>query len=175
MKIAAALALAAVIVSPAAAQSACITAPEAEAMTLVALPDIIRETGRVCASQLPAASLVRNQSSVLIGKYQVEADRAWPTARAAIVKLSDPAVDALLQSDYARPLLTSLLVPQIVGRIAPRDCGTIDRLVSLLQPLPPRNTAGIVVETLRYLKADKARRGDRSGPDLPLCTLTGNR
>jgi len=175
VKIAAALALAAVIVSPAAAQSACITAPEAEAMTLVALPDIIRETGRVCASQLPAASLVRNQSSVLIGKYQVEADRAWPTARAAIVKLSDPAVDALLQSDYARPLLTSLLVPQIVGRIAPRDCGTIDRLVSLLQPLPPRNTAGIVVETLRYLKADKARRGDRSGPDLPLCTLTGNR
>jgi len=175
VKIAAALALAAVIVSPAAAQSACITAPEAEAMTLVALPDIIRETGRVCATQLPAASLVRNQSSVLIGKYQVEADRAWPTARAAIVKLSDPAVDALLQSDYARPLLTSLLVPQIVGRIAPRDCGTIDRLVSLLQPLPPRNTAGIVVETLRYLKADKARRGDRSGPDLPLCTLTGNR
>ena len=175
MKIAAALALAAVIVSPAAAQSACITAPEAEAMTLVALPDIIRETGRVCATQLPAASLVRNQSSALIGRYQVEADRAWPTARAAIVKLSDPAVDALLQSDYARPLLTSLLVPQIVGRIAPRDCGTIDRLVSLLQPLPPRNTAGIVVETLRYLKADKARRGDRSGPDLPLCTLTGNR
>ena len=41
-------------------------------------------------------------------------------------------------------MLTTLLVPQIVGRIATRDCGTIDRMVTLLQPLPPRNTAGIV-------------------------------
>ncbi len=169
------LALAALIASPATAQPRCITSPEAQAMTLVALPDILRETGRVCAAQLPAASLVRNPSSTLIARYQVEADRAWPAARAAIVKLSDPAVDALLQSDYARPLLTTLLVPQIVGRIATRDCGTIDRLVTLLDPLPPRNTAGIVVETLRYLKAEKARRGDTSGPDLPLCTLPGNR
>lgn len=174
MRIAATLVLAALLASPAQAQSGCITQPEAEAMTLVALPDIIRETGRVCAARLPASSLVRNQSSALIGRYQVEADRAWPSARAAIVKLSDPAVDALLESDFARPLLTSLLVPQIVGRIAPRDCGTIDRLVTLLQPLPPRNTAGIVVETLRYLKMEKARRGDRSGPDLPLCTTMGN-
>ena len=168
MRIAATLVLAALLASPAQAQSGCITQPEAEAMTLVALPDIIRE------ARLPASSLVRNQSSALIGRYQVEADRAWPSARAAIVKLSDPAVDALLESDFARPLLTSLLVPQIVGRIAPRDCGTIDRLVTLLQPLPPRNTAGIVVETLRYLKMEKARRGDRSGPDLPLCTTMGN-
>ena len=175
MRIAAALAALALVASPAAAQTPCITMPEAQAMTLVALPDIIRETGRVCAAQLPATSLIRGQSNALVAKYQVEADRAWPAARAAIVKLSDPAVDALLQSDYARPLLTTLLVPQIVGRIATRDCGTIDRLVTLLEPLPPRNTAGIVVETLRYLKADKARRGDTSGPDLPLCTLPGNR
>jgi hypothetical protein len=163
MKFAAALTLAALVATPVSAQSPCITGPEAEAMTLVALPDIIRETGRVCAARLPATSLVRNQSSTLIARYQIEAE------------LSDPAVDALLQSDYARPLLTSLLVPQIVGRIAARDCGTIDRLVTLLQPLPPRNTAGIVVETLRYLKADKARRGDRSTPDLPLCTATESR
>ena len=175
MKLSAILMAAAAIASPVSAQAQCITAPEAEAMTLVALPDIIRETGRVCAAHLPATSLVRNQSSALIGRYQGEADRAWPSARAAIVKLSDPAVDALLDSEFARPLLTSLLVPQIVGRIAPRDCGTIDRLITLLQPLPPRNTAGIVVETLRYLKADKARQGVRMVPDLPLCTIQGNR
>ena len=175
MKITAAFVAIALLASPAVAQPRCITGPEAESLTLVAMPDIIRETGRVCAAQLPATSLVRNQSSALIGRYQGEADRAWPSARAAIVKLSDPAVDALLDSEFARPLLTSLLVPQIVGRIAPRDCGTIDRLITLLQPLPPRNTAGIVVETLRYLKADKARQGVRMVPDLPLCTIQGNR
>jgi len=170
MRIAAALTAIALLASPVAGQQRCITGPEAEAMTLVALPDIIRETGMVCAAQLPATSLVRRTSSPLLSRYQAEAGRAWPAARAAIVKLSDPAVDALLDSEFARPLLTSLLVPQIVGRIAVRDCATIDHLVTLLEPLPPRNTAGIVVETLRYLKADKARRGVVAVPDLPLCT-----
>ena len=170
MKIVAALAAIALLASPAVAQPRCITGPEAEALTLVAMPDIIRETGSVCAAQLPATSLVRRTSSPLLSRYQVEAERAWPAARAAIVKLSDPAVDALLDSEFARPLLTSLLVPQIVGRIAVRDCGTIDRLVALLEPLPAKNTAGIVVETLRYLKADRARRGAAMDPDLPLCT-----
>jgi hypothetical protein len=171
MKIIAALSAIALIASPAVAQPRCITGPEAESLTLVAMPDIIRETGRVCATQLPAASLIRRQSSALLDRYQTEADRAWPAARAAIVKLSDPAVDALLDSDFARPLLTTLLVPQIVGRIAPRDCGTIDRLVALLEPLPPRDTAGIVVETLRYLKSQKARGGAISVASLPLCPV----
>jgi hypothetical protein len=171
MKIIAALSAIALIASPAVAQPRCITGSEAESLTLVAMPDIIRETGRVCATQLPAASLIRRQSSALLDRYQTEADRAWPAARAAIVKLSDPAVDALLDSDFARPLLTTLLVPQIVGRIAPRDCGTIDRLVALLEPLPPRNTAGIVVETLRYLKSQKARGGAISVASLPLCPV----
>ncbi|MEG8042294.1 hypothetical protein QP164_05700 [Sphingomonas sp. LR59] len=85
------------------AQPRCITGPEAESLTLVAMPDILRETGRVCAAQLPAASLIRSQSSALIDRYQIESDRAWPAARAAIVKLSDPAVDALLDLGVCTP------------------------------------------------------------------------
>ena len=174
MRIGAALAAIALLASPAVAQPRCITGPKAESLTLVAMPDILRETGRVCAAQLPAASLIRRQSSALIDRYQIESDRAWPAARAAIVKLSDPAVDAMLDSDFARPLLTTLLVPQIVGRIATRDCGTIDRMVTLLAPLPPRNTAGIIVTTLTYLKAEKAKGRNVAVPDLPLCP-TGRR
>jgi hypothetical protein len=154
-------------------QRACITAPEAEAMTLVAMPDILRETGRVCAGRLPATSLIRG-GGTLISKYEGAADQAWPAARAAIVKLSDPAIDTLLQSDYARPLLTSLLVPFIVGRIGLEDCGTIDRLVTQLAPLPPRNMASVVVTALQYLKTEKARGRQVAVPDLPLCA-NGNR
>lgn len=168
-RLALSLAIASVAATPAIAQTRCITTPEAEAMTLVALPDILRQTGIVCAGRLPAASLIRDPASRLIARYETEATRAWPLARAAIVKLSDPAVDAMLDSDFARPLLTSLLVPMLVGRIAPSDCGTIDRLVTLLEPLPPRNTAGIVVATLQYLEAEKAKGSRVSVPDLPLC------
>ena len=105
----------------------CLTDPEAQAMVLVAMPDILRETGRLCAPRLPATSPIRQADGALIARYQTAADQAWPGARAAIVKLSDPTVDILLQSDYARPLLTSIIVPLIVGRspsgIARRSTG----------------------------------------------------
>jgi len=165
------LVAAAMIASPAAAQRACLTAGEAESIALVALPEIVRETGRVCAASLPATSLVRRTSGPFLAKYQAQADRAWPAARRAITKLSDPGVELLLQSEYARPLLVTLLVPQLVGRIAPADCPTIDRLTKLLEPLPPRNTAGVVVATLQFLKAEKAkgRASVADVPDLPIC------
>jgi hypothetical protein len=165
LAIAAALLLGA---APAAAQTPCLTAADAEAIATVAMPEIIRDAGRVCAA-LPAGSLLRRQDGPFIEKYEREADRAWPTARTAIAKLSDPAVELLLLSEYARPMLTSLFAPQITGRIRPDDCPTLDRMVALLEPLPARNTAGIVVATLQYLKSEKARGKQTSIPDLPVC------
>lgn len=167
--LAAALASVALIAAPAAAaQDRCLSSADAESIALVAMPEIIRDAGRVCAA-LPASSLLRRTDSPLLQKYDREADRAWPAARTAIAKLSDPAVELLLLSDYARPMLTSLFAPQITGRIQPGDCPTLDRLVTLLEPLPARNTAGIVVATLRYLKAEKNKGKRNAIPDLPVC------
>ena len=166
-RILAALALCA-LPTVAVAQTPCVTAPEAEAITLVALPDIILETGRVCTA-LSAGSIVRRSS--FIARFQAEADRAWPAARTAITKLADPRIEMLMMSDYARPLVTSLIAPQIVGRIQASDCPTIDRIVTLLEPLPPRNVAGIVVASLQHLAAEKARGGAAVAgvPNLPVC------
>ncbi len=167
------LAAAALFATPTAAfaQTPCLTTAEAEAITLVAFPDIIRETGRVCTT-LPATSLVRRASGPFIAKYEAEADRAWPAARTAIAKLSDPRVSMLLlQSDYARPLITSLIAPMVVGRVQQSDCGKIDRVVTLLDPLPPKNVAGVVVAAVQHLKAEQARGNTVAGvPDLPVCT-----
>ncbi len=167
----AALAALALIASPASAQQRCVSDSQAEALSLVALPEILKETGRVCATRLPAGSLIRTGGGRLIARYQQAADEAWPAARTAIAQLSDPAVELLLQSDYARPVLTSTVVPMIVGRIALEDCGTIDRLVTQLEPLPPRNTASVIVTVLRYLKVDRPRAGRASVPQLPLCPV----
>ncbi len=155
--------------TPAAAQAACLTAPEAESITLVAMPDLLRQTGLVCASRLPSTSLLRGTDGPFLVKYDAAADSAWPAARAAIVKLSLPEVEALLESSYARPLLTSLLVPLLVGRINPADCGTLDRLISQLSPLPARNLAGAVVTALQYANAEKAKGKAIKVPALPLC------
>jgi hypothetical protein len=153
---------------PAAAQ-ACLTPPEAEAIALVALPEVIRHTGTVCADRLPATSLVRRTDSPLLRRYDAEAERAWPAAQGALVKLSDPAIQGLLESTFARPLLTTLIAPVVVGRIALEDCTLIDRLVTQLEPLPPRNTANVLVTTLQYLRAEKAKGRPVAVPDLPIC------
>ena len=159
---------AALFAAPAAAQTNCLTAPEAEAIVQVTLPEVIRDAGRVCAA-LPVTSLLRRPSSAFLGKYDAEADRAWPAARAAIGKMGDPRLAPLLQSDFARPIVTSLVAPQVTGQIQPSDCPTLDRLVTLLEPLPARNTAGIVAATLQYLKAERAKGSRRDIPDLPVC------
>ena len=153
----------------AAAQTApCLTGAEAQAVTLVAMPAIVRDAGRVCAA-LPATSLLRRPNSAFLTKYDAAADRAWPAAREAIGKLADPRMALLLMSDYARPMLTSIVAPQITGRLQPADCPTLDRLVTLLEPLPPANTAGIVVATLQYLKAERVKGKVADAPDLPIC------
>ena len=167
MRIAAFLACVA-MASPAAAQTRCLTAGEAEAIVQVALPEVIRDAGRVCAA-LPATSLLRRTSSDFLSRYDAEADRAWPAARTALGKLTDPQLAPLLQSNLARPLVTSLVAPQVTGQIQPTDCPTLDRLVTLLEPLPARNTAGIVAATLQYLKAERARGSRADIPDLPVC------
>lgn len=158
---------------PPAPATPCLTGAQAEAVALVALPEIVRETGMVCAARLPASALVRQARGPLLARYDAEADRAWPTVRDAIVRLTNPGAAALLQSDYARPLLVTLVVPQLVGRIEPADCATVERMVTLIAPLPPRNIAGLVVTALAHLKAEKARGKAVDVPDLPLCPDPG--
>lgn len=171
MRTLAAFLAATALATPAAAAQSCLTAREAETIALVALPDLIQQTGQVCAATLPPTSLMRRGSGPFLVKYQSAADAAWPEARLAIAKLSDPSVAMLLQSDYARPVLTALLVPLLVGRIATADCPTIDRFATLVEPLPPRNTAGLVVTTLQLLKREKSRGNGAVAalPDLPVC------
>jgi hypothetical protein len=164
-----ALAFLAVALTAAPAEAACLEEPEVESLALVAMPEIIRETGTTCIDRLPDDSLVRQTHGAFIDKYDRAADRAWPDAQEAIVKLSDPMVSAMLQSQYARPLLVNLLVPVLVGRINTDDCAMIDRLVSDLAPLPPKNAAGVIVTALQYLKSEKAKGKPVAVPDLPLC------
>ncbi len=163
------VALATFVATPVAAAPTCLTPLEAESIVLVAMPEIIRETGTICIDRLPPASLVRQTRGPFIDRFDAAATRAWPDAQAAIVKLSDPMVQTLLQSEYARPLLVTLLVPQLVGRINTGDCAMIDRFVTELAPLPPRNAARVVVTALQYLKSEKARGKPIDVPDLPLC------
>lgn len=145
----------------------CITGQEAEGLVLVLAPDLMRAIGTTCGSQLPPSSLLRQTEGPFIARYQAAADQAWFKGRAGLAKLAGPDAAQLMDSELARPMVTALAVPLLTKKLNPRDCPTIDRFVSLLSPLPPRNTAALVVAIVQLDAANKVRKGER--PDLPLC------
>lgn len=121
----------------------CITAAEVEGLTLFLMPELIRTTAETCRPHLPAgAALLRPDA--LIAKYRAESAGAWPVAQAALAKVVDPQARQLLGTETGRAMLPALAAPMIAREIKPADCPVIDRAVRLLEPLPPRNTAGIV-------------------------------
>jgi hypothetical protein len=154
----------------AAAQTAraCVTTPEATAIALVAMPAAIRQVGQICAAQLPATSLLRQTNGGFLSRYQAEADRAWPAARAALSRVAGPDIAPLLQSDFTRPMLVSLLAPALTDFVQPQDCADFDRIVTLAQPLPPQNAAGLIVATLKLTRDKQAQFGNQT-LDIPIC------
>lgn len=161
-------ALAGLSANAAQAATPCVTTPEATSIALVAMPEAIRQVGRVCASQLPAASLLRQTNGGFLSRYQAEADRAWPAARAALSRVAGPDIAPLLQSDFTRPMLVSLLAPALTDFVQPKDCADLDRIVTLAQPLPPQNAAGLIVATLKLTRDKQAQFGNQT-LDIPIC------
>jgi hypothetical protein len=146
--------------SQAVAQSAakpCITAQEAEGLALVIMPEALKSAQATCRPHLPGSAALANPGA-MIAKYQAEADGAWPAATAAMGKIVDPQARELLQGELGRSMLPAIMGPMIAGEIKAKDCGAINRFVELLQPLPPRNTAGLLVTVLQLAAQDEKKK-----------------
>lgn len=138
-------AFAATAAQAAAPATVCVSPREAEAVVATVAPDLIRLTASMCAPSLPAGAYLRRPADRLAAKYAVGGDGAWPIARAALGKLLPPDSAQMLQNDFARPLVGSLLAPLLVKDLKPADCASIDRLLSLVDPLPAQNTISLIV------------------------------
>lgn len=127
---------------------ACIPAPAAEALVLTVAPDALRKVGELCGPALPAGAMLRRAPGAMFGRYAAESASAWPAARGALGALAGDARQ-LLDSELARPLLTTLVAELIAKEVQPQDCAPIDRILGLIEPLPPRNAAALVVTFLQ--------------------------
>lgn len=145
----------------------CVSQPEAEALIVSVAPELIADVGRICATSLPPNALLRQPGGPLIDRYRAEAELAWPQGRGAIAKVTGPDIASLLGGNLARPLLATLVTPVLTKSIEPRDCNALDRIVTLAQPLPPRNLAGLLVSVLQLVDARRIKKGGK--PTLPIC------
>lgn len=147
-------------------QLPCVSAPEAEALITSILPETIEQLGSACAGTLPPGALLRQPPAALIARYRADADAAWPGAQKAVQRLAGDNIGGLLSGSLARPLIASLLAPAITRAVQPGDCPAYDRIVTLAQPLPPRNLAGLLVAAWELADA-------RKRPDQPASGIRG--
>ncbi|ODP36175.1 hypothetical protein [Sphingomonas turrisvirgatae] len=146
-------------------QRACITDAEGAALFQVMLPDVIREMGRVCAA-LPAESFLRQPSAAFMARVQAGVGPATAAAQGGIRKLLGAQGAALADSPFAIPTARAIFVPMMAQEIKPADCPGLDKIVSNLAPLPPRNLAAVFVAL-----AQLSQNGEKRGPRLPICPM----
>lgn len=147
----------------------CITEAEGEALFQVMLPDVIREMGRVCTA-LPANSFLRQPSATFLARVQAGVAPATPAAQGGIRKLLGPQGAALADSPFAISTARAIFVPLAAQQIKPADCPGLDKIVTNLAPLPPRNLAAVFVALAQLSQNDEKR-----GPRLPICPMSRTR
>jgi hypothetical protein len=140
--------------APLAAQAAeppCLTSAEFSALSVYALPSIITGTGERCAASLPADAWLKRNGGQLAARYASGKAAAWPQAKAAFFKFSagtanGEATNMLksLPDTSLQPMLDALIAGMVGQQVPPERCGAISRLVQLLSPLPPENTAELI-------------------------------
>jgi hypothetical protein len=165
----AALALAGVATAAAAQTPArpCLNGPDAEAVMLAVAPAAIKAAGGVCATALPRDAFLLQPDPAFLARMAQASDQAWPRAAAAAGRLAGPDLGQLFQGDAMRPALGVLVAAQIVSDLKPADCPKLDRILTMLSPLPAQNIAALGVTILQYAQ-DKAVQQGRK-PKLPLC------
>jgi hypothetical protein len=147
----------------------CLTEPETEALFQVMLPDMIRETGRICAA-LPPNAFLRRPPAGFLARVDAGVAPATPSAQGAIRKLLGQQGAVFAESRLAIPMARALFVPLAAQQIKPQDCPGLDKIVSNLAPLPPRNLAAVFAALLQISQNDGKR-----GPRLPICPMGGAR
>ena len=151
MRFIAALALSLTPIAAQAAEPPCLTSSEFTALSSYALPSIITGTTERCATTLPANAWLRRNGSQLAARYAVGKTAAWPGAKAAFFKIGATSANAeatnlikTLPDSTLQPMLDGLISGMIGQQLPAERCGVIDRLVRLLAPLPPENTAELI-------------------------------
>ncbi len=152
-----------------AAEPPCLTASEFTAVSTYALPGALEAVAQRCAPQLGANAYLKSDAKRLAARYASGSEAAWPRAKAAFLKAGvggNPQAASLfagMPDDTLQPLVDGVLASAIAQKLPTDRCTAIDRLVRLLSPLPPENTAELIALAAGLgAKSDKARVGQFS-------------
>lgn len=172
------LALAAALASTApgiaaAAEPPCLTPAEFTSLSNYALPSLIDGTTQRCSPVLPADAFLRRKGADLTTRYASLKSSAWPGAKAAFLKVGatgngDTAnLIRGLPDSSLQPMADAFIAGMVSQRLPTERCATVDRLIGLLSPLPPENTAELIALAVGL----GARSGRAKFGSLSICTV----
>jgi len=152
-----------------AAEPPCLSASEFSSLAGYALPNVISGTSQRCSATLSADAFLRKSGGSLATRYAERKQASWPGAKAAFLKLSaakDDDAGRLLRSlpdPSLQQMIDAVMEGMVSQQIPVERCATIDRLVRLLAPLPPENTAELIALAVGLgARSGKARLGSIS-------------
>ena len=134
--------------------AACVTRTEAQNLVQFVLPDTITGIRDKCASTLSPTAFLTRSGGILAERYKPGAAQAWPKAKPVALRVAGDAASLLSAvPDPALKTLAGNFVSASVARELPVEkCGTIDRVMEAVAPLPPANMAMLIV-TLMELQS----------------------
>lgn len=134
----------------------CLTPAEFSSLATYGLPSIIKGVSERCRPSLGASGWLPRNGAQLSARYAQSKPAAWPAAKAAVFKMFGPAngsgKDQLgpfrsLPDAQLQPIADGLIEGMMSQQVPVERCQTIDRVVSLVSPLPPQNTAELIALT----------------------------
>ncbi len=148
--------------------TSCLTSTEAEALVTYGLPSAIRAMTTKCLAVLPATTALIQSGPIIAARYQSDADRAWPVARLAFDKVSGLQLASMLGEPGAKGLVDAAFGAGLAERVKPADCGKVDRMINILEPLPAKNMAMLITALMEFGSVGKPARSPLNLCPAPL-------
>ncbi len=149
-----------------AAEPPCLTPAEFTSLSSYALPSMISGTTQRCSTVLPADAFLRRKGADLSNRYASLKTSAWPGAKAAFLKVSangDNETASLIRGmpdSSLQPMADAFISGMVSQQLPTERCRAVDRLIGLLSPLPPENTAELIALAVGLgARSGKARFG----------------
>jgi hypothetical protein len=147
----------------------CVTKAEADAILTLIAPGAIRGLAKACAPSLPATAYMKQRGDALAQRFVALSATARPQAIAAAVRLGGDKAKEMTEGPMLDLFVGTMVEAAISeAKLTAQDCTAADGIVALLDPLPPANLTGLLVELAEIgLRHDKGKVPFRICPAPP--------
>lgn len=150
---------------PATAQNIDMSEAEMDVMARIAMPAAFRSLQTKCDPVLGTDAYMFARGEALHRRLVATSDAAAPGATRVIARVAardNPAMGEVLAGmspESLRPFVSEMIAGMVTSRVEADQCARIDRVLELLEPLPPENLAQLLA--FAYIQS---RNDERAAP-----------